>query len=837
MTSFGQDLKSAFRMLGRTPSFTAIAMVVIGLGIGANTATFSLIHELLLRPLPGREDGRLTGLYSRDRDRPDSWQLFSYPAYTDIRDRSDLFDALAAHTFTLVGLGGGTGTSRALASVVSANYFTALGATLAAGRPFTETEEQPGALRRVAIVSHARWRRERFDPATVGRTIIVNGSEFTIVGIAPEGFTGTMALLSPEVYLPLGVFEAVVGDRFKNNGRGLGDRSNRGLSLVGRLRTGLSDDVVTARLEALSRQIETEHPVDARGLIVSAHPLARLSAAPSPQSDGALTAFTSLLMGLSGVVLVIACLNVANMLLARGTSRRKELAVRLALGARRARLIRQLLTEGLVLAAGGALLGWMLSAWATAAFASALSSALPFGVRFGARPDATTLAVTCALVIVATLAFALGPALTLSRRDPASDLMERGDEPARRRGLFAGRNMLVVGQVALSLALLTAGGIFVRSTVRAADRGPGYAYDRLLVAQVDTQLAGLDEARGRAAFGELLRRLRALPGIEAAAITSTVPFGDSVDSRAVERIAAAGEPSVSARAFRIVGAEYFRTLDLPLVAGREFTAAEELSPDAPAVAIVDHALARLLFGHTNVLGETIRLASPAGATPAAPGPPMIIVGIAAPLREEVLDPAPVPHVYVPFGRYARAGMHVQARIAPGVDERESLEWVRREIRAVDVRLPVLSLTTMAAFHDQSLDLWGLRAGARTFAALGVVALLLSGLGVYGVMAYLVARRTREIGIRMALGATAADVRRLVARQGLRLTGIGLAIGLPLALLVSQAFQSVFVDIGGADAIVIVIAVTLLATVATAACLVPVRRAVRVEPVRALRGDA
>jgi predicted permease len=829
-----QDLRFAFRMLARTPGFAITAVVVIGLGIGANTATFSLIHELLLRPLPGREDGRLAGLYARERDRPDSWRLSSYPTYVDLRDGSDVFDSLAAYTFTLVAAGDDARTSRVLASVISANYFDTLGATLAAGRPFT-LDEEGSAERRVVVASYARWRRVGFDRSFIGSTLQINGADYAVVGVAPEGFTGTMALLAPDVYLPLGAFGAVVGDRYKNNGRGLFDRSNRGLSLAGRLRPGMSPDEVASRLERMSSRLESAHPVEERGVLLSVHPLARLSAAPSPQSDSALAAFTSLLMGVSGIVLVIACLNVANMLLARGTSRRKELAVRLALGAGRGRVIRQLLTEGLLIATAGAGIGWLLSTWATSAIASALSGALPFAVRLQTRPDPAMLAVTSVLVFVATVSFALGPALRLSRRNPASDLLERAPESSSRRGLFRDRNVLVVAQVALSVALLTAGGIFLSTAVRAAGTGPGFSYDRLLVAHVDTRLAGLDEARGRVVLGDLLDRLRTTTGIDAAALTSSVPFGDSVESSDVEPVPARGV-TARARAFRVVGADYFRTVGLTMLAGREFTEVEERSADAPAVAIVDDPLARALFGRTNVVGETIRLAGVPGGGRGAEQIPLTVIGVVPGLREEVLDPAPVPHLYVPFGRFARGGMYLHARTRSGVTERETLESVRGAIRGTGQGLPVLSLMTMADFHDQSLDLSALRAGAKAFAGLGIVGLALSALGVYGVMAYLVARRTREIGIRMALGATAGNVRRLVIGHGWRVTAVGIAIGLPLAILVSFALRSVFVEIGGLHWTIVAGSAALLVASATVACLAPVRRAVRVQPVEAIRTE-
>jgi predicted permease len=827
------DLASALRLLRKTPGFTLIAVFVVGIGIGANTAVFTMVNELVLRPRSGRADA-LVGVYSHDRTRPDSYRMFSYPNYVDVRERSDLFEGLLAQTFTMVGTPDGDGTRQMLAAVVSANYFDTIGVRLAAGRPFTADEDRPGA-RPVAIVTHARWMREGGDPALLGRTIRLNGEDYRVVGVTPEGFTGTMALLSADVYLPLGRFDSVVSDRFKNNGRGLGDRANEGLVLAGLVRDGLTDDVVAARLDVLSRQLAAEHPAENANQLLTASPLPRLGGGPTPQTNAPLTALTSLLLGLSGVVLVIACLNVANMLLARATARRREVALRLALGAGRARVIRQLLTESLLLSALGAGVGLLLSLWTTRALAASIGSALPFTLSFRTTPDAAILAATAGLAAISAVAFGLWPALRLSRRDLVADLSGRdGGAPATARR-FSARNVMAIGQVALSLALLTAGGIFARTAQQAASTTPGYDYDRLLLASVDTTLARLDDGRRRATYAGILDRLRTTPGVERVTMASTLPFGDSIDSATLEAVGDGGRAPVRARAYRIVGADYFATLGLRMVRGREFTRAEELSAEAPRVAIVDEAFARQLFDGRDPIGQLIRVAR-SNDSSSGPGEPMEIVGVAAPLREELLDRAPVPHVYVPFGREGRAGMHVLVRLTPGRDAAAALEDVRVALRSVEPDLPVLALATLQGFHDRSSELWALRLGARVFSGLAVVALVIAAIGVYGVKSYVVAQRTREIGIRMALGARPRDVLRLVLREGVLLTGAGVAIGVPLAALVAGALRSVFVDVGGFDGVVVGVSTAILVVAATVAAAVPARRATRVQPVIALRTE-
>jgi predicted permease len=826
-----QDFLYAMRLFARAPGFSLTAVLVLGLGIGANTATFTIVNELLLRPLSGRA-GELVGVYGFDRTQPDAYKAFSYPAYVDLRNQRDVFDGLIAHTFTLVGATTEGDIRRSLAAVVSSNYFDTLGVRLAAGRGFTADEERPGARVPVAIAPYARWAAAGRDPSFVGSSIRVNGLDVTIVGVAPEGFTGLLALVSADLYLPLGMYDAVVNNRFKNNGRGLADRSNAGLVLAGQMAPGVDAARVAARLDAMARQLEATDPVVHRNLALTSSPLARFSAGPAPQTNAPAAALAALLVGLSGIVLIIASLNIANMLLARGSARGQELALRLALGAHRTRVVRQLLTESLVLAVAGSAVGLLVSVWAMGALAATLSAALPFNVALRSDPDLAVLAATAAMAALCTIASGLGPALRLSRQDLIAGLRDRATDLGAAGRRFNMRNALVVGQVALSLAMLTAGGIFARTVVDAASRTPGYSYDRILMASLDTTLAGFEEARGRIAYNTVLGALRAMPEVEAVSTASTVPFGEDVDSARFESADEAGREPIRARAHRIVGSDYFASLGLAVMRGREFTRAEEASASSARVAIVDEAFARALLGNADPIGRLIRLVPPDATAPREL--PMEIVGVAPPLREEVLDRAPVPHVYVPSGQNFRAGMHLAVRLRPGTDERTGLERVRAEVRSAEPRVPILGLSSLEAFHDGNVGIWGLRAGAWVFAGLGFLALALAAVGVYGVKAYVVAQRTREIGIRLALGATPGAVVSQLFREGLVLTGVGIALGAPLAALVSIAFTSVFIDIGGFDVGVIAASMVVLAAAAMLATLIPARRAARVHPTTALR---
>jgi predicted permease len=396
---------------------------------------------------------------------------------------------------------------------------------------------------------------------------------------------------------------------------------------------------------------------------------------------------------------------------------------------------------------------------------------------------------------------------------------------------------MVIGQVALSLALLTAGGIFTQTAIQASNGNPGYSYDRLLLATINGSLAGLDEQQARTVNRSVLERSRAASGIASASAATSVPFGEDHENGLVERVGATpGEEPARARTSRVIAADYFATIGLEMARGREFTRTEEESATAPSVAIIDELLARRLFGDEDPLGQMIRLAAWPGEPRDDSRESMQIVGIAPPMRQELLDRGPVSHLYLPLGRNHNARLYVHARSAPGVSDETALDELRRAIAAADPRLPVLQLSTMEGFHSRSLELWALEAGAGAFMALGGLALLLAVVGVYGVKSYIVSQRTREIGIRMALGATASDVLALVLRQGLFLTGVGIAIGLPLAVLVSLALATVFVDVGGFDLTVVSVATVILSLASIAASAIPAQRASKVVPLRALRTE-
>ena len=829
MTHLVRDFQHAVRLLRRTPGFTAAAVAVLALGIGVNTAVFSVVNALVLQPRPGRIDQGV-GVFSRDRTKPDRYRDFSYPAFVDLRDRSNVFESLLAHTFSTVGIGEGAEVKQTFASIVSANYFETLGVPLAAGRVFTRDEERPGARAQVTIASYAMWRKSGLSPTFVGSQVRVNGMAFTIVGVAARGFAGTMSLLSPQWWFPLGSYDVIVTDWFKQRTTGLTDRGNYAVHVAGILKPGVGRAAAGQALDAFARQLDAEYAGTDHDQTFVLAELPRLGVSTSPagsQDSGVLVSFATLLTLMAGLVLAVACLNLANLLLARGAVRRKEMAIRQALGSGRLRIIQQLLIEGLTLAALGAVGGLVIGWWASGALAAWLGRALPLGVEVMVEPSWRLGLAAAARAIFSTIFFALGPAWSLSRPTLTSGLKE-----AHARGKQRTSAVLVIGQLAVSLALVAVGGLFVRAAINAAGADPGFSLDRQLIVSIDPTLAGYDQARSRNIVRTALDRVRSMPGVQNASLASFVPFGEFEEGRSARLLK--GDDPVGGE-FLIVGAEYFETIGLPLLRGREFTRAEEdplgTHPGMSAL-IIDQRMAAKLFKDADPLGRQVLIQPREGEA----SQPYEVVGIAGEMRHDIFDSTSRPHLYVPFGPAFRSMMTIHVRTQPGVAEAGMLAAIRAELLRVDARLPITSATSMVQYRDRSLTEWAVRAAATLFTTFGVLALLLATIGVYGLKAYDVSRRTREIGIRMALGATAGNVRQLVVREGMRTAAIGLAIGLLFAAGFGKLVSGLLYRVSPFDPIVLAIAIVTLSTATLVACYLPARRATRVVPLEALRTD-
>ncbi|HME88287.1 MAG TPA: ABC transporter permease [Chthoniobacterales bacterium] len=859
------DLKFAFRQVMKAPGFTLAAVTVLALGIGVNTAVFSLVNTLFFAPPAYSKPHEMVQLFSQDKKDPKKFRGFSYPTYRDIREQNSVFTDVMAFNLAFVGIGQKADTRRAFSAVVTSNYFSVLGVQLARGRAFLLEEETSGRNAPVAIVSYSYWQKQNLDPAVLGSQLMVNGHSFTVVGIAPKGFVGTMQILSPDVWLPMSVYDQVANDFGSEDKTTIDDRKGTQLRIMGRLKPGMTPVAAKPALEGLATNLEKAYPVEQKDQTFLTAPVARNSVSNNPAAEGGIKIIAPLLLGMALVVLLVACLNLANMLLARGTARRKEIAIRLALGGNRWRIVRQLLTEGFALALLGGVFGVILGLWSSDLLIGSMRKLMPLDIVWLAGPNPAILAATFGFCLIATLMFALGPALKLSRSAVVMDLKEHaGEDVVRRRWRFLPRHPLVVVQIAFSLALITAAALFIRGARKAASVDTGLRPGASYVLEVDASLAGYEPARAQELYRNLNERLAALPGVEHASIAAIVPFGMFEQSRKVRRagihVAPDAKPATAADglAFDVpwnsVGADYFSTVGLPIVRGRAFTEVEATQP-GPKVAVIDEVLAKKLWPDGDALGQRIQYA--AANAPSAqgsggahaggsadlnerekPDETIEIVGIVPASRHALFEKEPVGAICLPFARGFQSDVSFFVRfhsLSPG-DEPNTADLIRRTVRDVDPSLPILSLRTFAQHLESNLDLWVVRAAAALFSIFGGLALGLAVVGLYGVKAYSVARRTREIGIRMALGAQAGAVLRMIMREGSIMVITGVAIGLLLAIATGRIVSGILYEVRPLDPFAFTVAPLVLAGAALIATWLPARRATQVDPIQALRTE-
>jgi predicted permease len=619
---------------------------------------------------------------------------------------------------------------------------------------------------------------------------------------------------------------------------------------VGQLRPGFTRARADSELRGLAGQLQIAFPAENKDHTIDVYPLPRLTIGPWPEVGNAGRAFVvsrviPMLLAVAGAVLLISCLNLANLLLARGAARRKEIALRLALGAQRHQVVGQLLMEAFVLSLLGGAVGLLLAFCSTRLLALTAASVAPGVLVFNTRPDLRVLATTLGLCGLSTLLFGLGPAWRLSRPGLMTDLKEQVGEPVAPSSgpsLLALRSLLVIAQLAISFALLTAAGLFIRGAVNAARVDPGFPLKNGLVVGVDPALAGYDELRARQTYRAVVQRLHELPGVEDVSLAASVPFG-RVAWREVRRagVTPAGSTSALSAALgksfgaerNVVGADYFRTIGLPLLRGRQFGPSEMEPGSGSNVAVIDLELASKLWPGEEALGRQLQVE---GSAPGTSPRVLEVIGVVPTVRSNIIEPKPVPHLYVPWGFEYQSHMHLHVRIAPRGRPHELalLRAVREEVRAADASLPVISVKSLSDLPKGTRDLWLVQAGARMFTAFGGLALVLAVVGVYGIRSFTVARRAREMGIRLALGATALNVLWLVMREGLILTGVGLGCGMLLACASGRLLSGLLYGVSPLDPWVFGLAPLFLAATALSACYLPARRAARVDPMAALR---
>lgn len=807
MNRFLGDLKPALRSMRRAPAASAAVIATVAVGIAAGATVFSVVDALLLRPLP--DVARQSELVNVHVTEPDgsSFHSISLPSYRDLRDGNPALAGLAAFSSRLVGVATGSDEPRLAAAVaVSGNYFDLLGAHASLGRLLGAGDDATPEQHAVAVVSHSFW-QERLgaEQAAIGRNIAVNGRPFTVVGVSTPGFTGTFLGQPADLYVPLAM-ATVVAPNVRAE-----DREYVWLEMVGRRKAGVTLPAARSAFAVMAQRFQREHPTIHRGLGFQLRPT---SGFEDSLRAGALGVF-AVLGALAGLVLLVACINVTGILLARGASRGREMAVRAALGGARWDLLRPLLAENLLLFLTGGLVGIFLTVW-TAPLLERFDLPTPIPLRFDFGPGPRVFAFGLGLSALAGLAFGLLAALFSTRRAAHFALRSSAEAPSASRL----RSFFVAAQVAGCALLLVAAGLFLRTVRHAAAVDPGFEPDGLTLTTVDLSLLGYDEERGRVFYDRLVERAAALPGVEAATITGLVPLGPGNRTTSVRHPGADEERESLSVDTSDVGEGYFHTFRVPILRGRAFS--PEDRPGAPPVAIANETLARRLWPGREPIGQ--RLVQRDEVT--------TIVGIARDGKYRSLGEEARPFLYVPARQLYRARRQLVLR---GGGSPEALSAaLRAEIRTLEPALPLAAVHRVR--HWIGFSLLPQRVLGSVAAVLGGVGLALAGIGLAGLVAYSVSRRARELGVRMALGARPGDVLRLEMRRGLLVAGVGLAVGAPAALLFARLLRTMLFGIAPNDPATFGAVALLLASISAAATYLPARRAARLDPAAVLRGE-
>jgi predicted permease len=810
-----QDLRFGLRMLLNNPGFTLIATLTLALGIGANTAIFSFVNALLLRPLGGvAEPERLVQVgrqYSDKNYLSDS----SYPDYLDYREQNTVMSGLAALAPTAFHLSAGQEAERVEGELVSGNFFDVLGVRPAQGRLITPADEQGSSASQVAVLSHRLWSR-RFggDVSVIGKTVKLDGHDFIVVGVASEEFDGTKVGARNDVWAPLLTPRQTDPKRAKF----FEERRPSWLEMFGRLKPGVTVEQARAEFGAINERLKQSYPQIYAQAGVGVHPdLGRDVAVRRELRRFAYAPFAAV-----GIVLLIACANVAGLLLARGAARQKEIGVRLSLGAGRVRIVRQLLTESLTLALLGGAAGLFIGVWLTQGMRSLLPERylwLSFELDFGV--DWRVFGFTLAVSVLTGALFGLVPALQASKPDLVSTLKDA--RLAGTRGGKAGlRGALVITQVALSLVLLVAAGLCVRTLRNARAIDTGYEIERVLTARIDLGKQNYNQAHGQIFQRQLLERLQSLPGVQAAGFAVTLPLNDSQWETGIYP---EGEVERRVQTFQnFVSPRYLETMNIPLLLGRQFSERDDLQ--APPVAIVNQTLARRLWPNENPMGRRLTWKSGPDANQTAE-----VIGVIRDIKgRDLFEAGEPPMLYLPLLQDYQPSTVLHLRVS--VEPEQLTAALRREVSALDRNLPVHNIQPLN--EHLSATLTPQRLLASLGAAFGLLALLLAGIGLYGLLAYTVARRTPEIGIRMALGAQRGAVLRLVVTHGMKLALLGVGIGLAPAIGFTRSMTGLLFGVSALDPLTFVVAALLLVSVALLACYVPARRAAQTDPLAAIR---
>jgi predicted permease len=819
------DLRYALRTLLQKPGFTVVAVLSLALGIGLNTTIFSVVNAVLLKRIPVKDPERLVEVYSALAEEM-PYLTSSYLDYLDLRNGADVFEGLAAHAFAR-GILFRDGKSELITGeVVTANYFEVLGIEAQHGRTFLPEEDETEGSHPVVVVSHGFWqRRLGGDPAAIGKTLRISGIEYDLIGVAPENFSGTIPGLMPEFWAPTGMIQKL---RFSGiqaemtSPEGVTRREKRGtrwLFVNGRLAPGRTLEEARAQVSTVFARLAREYPATNEKVKSSVLPTSGVRF--HPMIDSFLNQASTVLLAAVGMVLLIACANVANMLLARATNRRREIALRLAVGASRADLVRQLMCESFVLAAFGAVAGLALAAVAGQVL-SALEPPLPVPVTFAIGVDLNVIAYAVGLAIATSLVFGLAPAFRAARPDLVPSL--KGDSTASNapaRGSWLSK-ALVVGQLAVSLVLLIAGALLTRALVAAQHADLGFDPSRIVSLSFDLGMNNLSVEEAEAFKPLLVERLEGLPGVEAVSLATRMPLAPDINMEGV-LIPGQHRPDDDPTTIdaTYVDANYFRVVGVPIVEGRGFEESDRAG--SPPVVVVNEAMARRYWPNGSAVGQRLY-------TEGFDGPSFEIVGVARDHTVRSVGEEPRPYMHFVWAQTPSVLTTVMARVRG--DAAAAIPLLEREILALNPEIVFTEKATAQEVVD--LTLLPTRAGAGLLGAFAGLALALAAVGLYGVIAYSVSRRTREVGLRMALGARSSDVVRMVLAGGMRLAILGLVIGAVASAFLARVLESYLYGVSSIDWLAYLAAAGVLLLVASAANLIPALRASRVSPMSALR---
>jgi predicted permease len=807
---FLDDLRYGLRALAKNRGFATVAILSLALGIGANTTVFTLLNAILIRPLPVADPQRLAAVVTLDAANPGAL-LCSYPNYKDYRDRNQVFSSLTLYSPILINLTGHGDPQSLMGQIVTGNYFTTLGVNPVIGRGFLPEEDASPGARPVAVISFGLWTRMFAGaPGITSRTLRLNGRNYSIIGVAPQGFQGITTIYAADVWVPMMMYQQIYP-----NPAWVNQRRALLFSVAGRLKPGLGMAQAEAGLQGLVRELEREYPAENRGRRIQLTSITE--AAVAPKTRALIRHAGSVLIIVSSLVLLIACANVANLQMARAAGRSREIAVRLAIGATRWQLIRQLLMESVVLSVAGGTLGLLFARWAR----DILWSIRPPALRhagFSLDLDSRVLCYTIAVSLGTGILFGLIPGFRATRIDLATGLKERSGQSASTGGWHP-RSILVMAQMALSLVALVGAGLFLRSLRNAGHIDPGFDAGHIAAISFNLADQGYNEARGREFHRMALERVAAVPGVDSVALAKDVPF--SVAS--ARTLVLQGQDNTKGRVTltSVTSPGYFKTIGMPLLRGRDFS--PEDAQGAPQVAIVNEAAAAFFWPGQDPVGQVISFFPD--------NVPVAIVGVARNANYLGIGEAPQAMVYLSllqfYFPYGAIYLHTRG------DPDAVLPAARQQVRTLDRNL-VLDAETAATTIRQSL--WAQRLSADLLAVFGALAMLLATIGIYGVISYSVQQRSRELGIRLALGASLADIQILILREGIRLVAIGVVVGTAAALAASRAVESLLFVISAQDAVTFVLVPSILTLVAILACWLPAMRAARVDPATALRDE-